>query len=140
MFKIQLTVFLFCLCIACSPPPQYAWQDTRTPPRDDVSTDLQTCRDFTARQYRPGVPTGEEYIKENDTGMELEETSTQGTWRPDRSPVEEVNTYTTPRHDIPVDYTGYPGELDYYPHYLDDILEKCMRDKGWVYSEVQKNQ
>ena len=38
-----------------------------------------------------------------------------------------------PKHDVPVEYTGYPGELDYYPDYLDDIFEKCMQDKGWQY-------
>jgi hypothetical protein len=31
------------------------------------------------------------------------------------------------------EYTGYPGELDYHPEYLDDILEKCMSDRGWEY-------
>lgn len=56
-----------------------------------------------------------------------------GEWRTDRSPNKTINKNALPIHDIPVDYTGYPGELDYAPHYLDDILEKCMNDRGWQY-------
>jgi len=49
------------------------------------------------------------------------------------SPFRTTNVNAQPIHEIPVNYTGYPEELDYTPNYLDDILEKCMLDRGWDY-------
>jgi len=131
----RLSIFMIViLTAACTPSSQYAWVDIRTPSRDDATVDLEFCRDYAARQYQVGNPAGEDYLNNQEERMG------NGEWRPDRSPDSMVNVNALPRHDIPVDYTGYPGELDYYPHYLDDILEKCMRDRGWEYSEVKDNQ
>jgi hypothetical protein len=56
-----------------------------------------------------------------------------GTWRPDRNPTATININSEPIHDVPVVYTCFPGELDYDPEYLDDILEKCMSDRDWEF-------
>jgi len=131
-----ITAFLF----GCAAPVPYAWQDTRQPVRDDVTVDLEQCRAYAARQYRPGVPMGEPFLKEQENKTDNTEGSSLGEWRPDRSPFPTTNSNTLPVHAIPVDYTGYPGELDYYPSYLDDILEKCMQDRGWSYQPVMANE
>ena len=123
------------LLFGCT-PTQYAWQDTREPARENASADLETCRKFAAKQYQPGMPAGEEYLNYTNEEMMDEDNAKSGEWRPDRSPFKKVNVNALPVHDVPVDYTGYPGELDYHPHYLDDILEKCMHDKGWDYQPV----
>ena len=47
-----------------------------------------------------------------------------GIWRPDRNPTSRININSEPILDVPTEYTGYPGELDYHPEYLEDILEK----------------
>jgi len=80
---------------------------------------------------------GEPYLKEQENKTGITESSNHGEWRPDRSPFPTTNINAMPVHEIPVDYTGYPGELDYYPSYLDDILEKCMQDRGWAYQPVE---
>jgi len=121
------------LLFGCSIPPQYTWQDTRQPAREDASADINECRSFAAKQYSPGVPAGEAYQKSSSHDLQDETGGQPGEWRPDRTPFPVVNQNSQPVHDIPTDYTGYPGELDYYPHYLDDIFEKCMHDKGWSY-------
>lgn len=136
MIKKLLMIFIVSQCAACSSMPQYTWQDTRSPAREDVSEDLEACRNYASRQYRPGMPAGEEYLRPQKGDMPLTEATTTGEWRPDRSPDKTINVHALPKHNIPVGYTGYPGELDYYPDYLDDILEKCMRDRGWEYSET----
>lgn len=118
---------------SCSAPVSYTWQDTRLPAREKATDDITFCKDYAARQYRPGIPAGEPYLKDQASDeMELYQNK-QGEWRPDRSPFPVTNINAQPVHDIPVEYTGYPGELDYSPHYLDDIMEKCMRDRGWEY-------
>ena len=136
MTKNLLIIIVVSLCAACSSFPQYSWQDTRSSTRDDATTDLEECREFASIQYKPGMPAGEEYLSTQGHDMPLSETNASGEWRPDRSPDQTVRVHALPKHDVPVEYTGFPGELDYYPNYLDDILEKCMRDRGWEYSEV----
>ncbi len=111
------------LVLGCTVPSPYTWQDTRQPARDDATADLKRCQDYAARQYRPGIPMGEPYLK-NQAGD-------QSTNK--KPPFPTTNINAQPIHKVPVDYTGYPGELDYYPSYLDDILEKCMQDHGWRY-------
>ena len=128
------------LLLGCTAPVPYTWQDTRQPARDDATADLEECRTYTARQYRPGMPAGEPYLKDRaDEGDNTKEDN-PGQWRPDRSPFPTTNINAQPIHEVPVDYTGYPGELDYYPGYLDAILEKCMHDRGWGYEPVTGNQ
>ena len=126
------------LFLSCTAPTPYTWQDTRQPARDDATADLRKCQDYAARQYQPGTPMGEPYLKDQTNGqsaswMEGVDDNNNGEWRPDRSPFPTTNINAQPIHEVPVDYTGYPGELDYYPSYLDDILEKCMHDHGWSY-------
>lgn len=136
MTKKLLMIIVVFLCASCTSLPQYTWQDTRTPAREDASLDLEECRDFASRQYRPGMPSGEEYLRTQEDDSPLAETTTSGEWRPDRAPGQTISVHALPRHDVPAEYTGFPGELDYHPNYLDDILEKCMRDRGWEYSEI----
>ena len=127
--------FITTLLFGCATPVPYAWQDTRQPIRDDATIDLEECRTFAARQYKPGIPAGEPYLKDQTSKTTMMDGQNRGEWRPDRSPFPTINN-TLPTHDVPVDYTGYPGELDYHPDYLDDILEKCMQDRGWIYQPV----
>lgn len=135
----RLIFFLAALLMGCAPTSDYSWQDTREPPREDFGADLETCRSYAARQYQPGMPAGEPYLSEAErSARDLDEQLT-GTWRPDRSPFPTMNLNHLPQHDIPVAYTGYPGELDYHPDYLDQILEKCMLDRGWRYLPGEGN-
>ena len=124
------------LMLSCTVSTPYSWQDTREPARDDATADLEKCRSYAAKQYRPGMPTGDPYLKGLPNRTEQMNEYKQGEWRPDRSPFQRTNINALPIHKVPVDYTGYPGELDYYPDYLDDILENCMNDKGWAYQKV----
>jgi hypothetical protein len=135
----NITLFIIAtLLLGCTTPSPYSWQDTRQPARDDATADLKRCQDYAARQYRPGIPMGEPYLKDQAGDQSTSKTegmddNRHGEWRPDRSPFPTTNINAQPIHKVPVDYTGYPGELDYYPSYLDDILEKCMQDHGWRY-------
>jgi hypothetical protein len=130
----KFTVFLCMFIVAgCSSPKVYTWQDTRNPARNDASNDTKVCQDYAARQYQPGMPTGEPYLEEQKTPSDLTAEYKTGEWRPDRDPGRATNIRSRPIHDVPTEYTGYPGELDYYPDYLDDIFAKCMNDKGWEY-------
>lgn len=131
-----ILLFITIQLFGCTAPVPYAWQDTRQPARDDAAADLGECRTYAARQYRPGMPAGEPYLKNKPGEADETAEASQGQWRPDRSPFPVTNSNAQPVHEIPVDYTGYPGELDYYPGYLDAILEKCMHDRGWGYREV----
>jgi len=79
---------------------------------------------------------GEPFLKDQGNKTDVMDNTTRGEWRPDRSPFPTTSINSLPVHEIPVEYTGYPGELDYYPSYLDDILEKCMQDRGWTYQPV----
>jgi len=128
--------FITTLLFGCTTPETYSWQDTRQPIRDDATIDLEECRTFAARQYQPGIPSGEPYLKDQTSKKGMMDEYERGEWRPDRSPLPTINDNTLPTHDVPVDYTGYPGELDYHPNYLDDILEKCMQDRGWIYQPM----
>lgn len=127
-----ITAFLF----GCTATPPYGWLDTRVPAREDATADLEECRVYTAKQYRPGMPAGDPFLKDKSARTVAMDDYDQGTWRPDRSPFPITNINAQPIHNIPVDYTGYPGELDYYPNYLDEILEKCMSDRGWIYQPI----
>ena len=135
MQRITL-LFITTLLFGCASQVPYTWQDTRQPIRDDATIDLEECRIFAARQYQPGIPAGEPYLKDQTSKKGMMDEYDRGEWRPDRSPFPTINDNTLPTHDVPVDYTGYPGELDYHPNYLDDILEKCMQDRGWNYQPM----
>ena len=63
--RFAVVVFLI-LTTACAPHTQYAWQDATGLAREDATPDLETCRNFTARQYRAGVPAGETYLKKQE--------------------------------------------------------------------------
>lgn len=139
MLNLLLLFITFCL-FGCAPQPIYSWQDARESSREDVSTDLEECREYAARQYKPGMPAGEPYLRESAVADNELAEYTQGKWRPDRNPFDTTNVNSQPVHDVPTEYTGYPGELDYYPSYLDDILEKCMSDRGWEYRPVIESQ
>lgn len=132
-----MRVILFCFVAAfwagCSTTAPYTWQDTRQPEREDSLADLEYCRTYAARQYRPGIPAGDAYLDNRERSDDSPEESKQQEWRPDRSPYPVTNINEQTIHKVPVDYTGYPGELDYSPGYLDAILEKCMFDRGWEY-------
>lgn len=136
-----LTLFLIVACAGTD----YDWSSVRNPDQSDYTEDLETCRAYTAAQYQPGMPKGAEYLDEYQGyphGMEWDGPRTeirdykQGEWRPDRNPFQQTNINQTATHDVTVPYTGYPGYYDYSPGYLDDILEKCMRDRGWEYQAV----
>lgn len=130
----EIAAFIITIMVfGCTATPTYTWQETRQPVREDSSADLQECRDYTGRQYRPGIPAGEPFLKTPVRNNEETHNETMEEWRPDRSPFHTTNRNARPIHDVPVAYTGYPGELDYHPDYLDEILEKCMHDRGWVY-------
>lgn len=124
--------FIMALIFGCTAQP-YTWQDTRQPVREDPARDLEECQEYAGRQYRPGIPAGEAFLTTQERQAEERNHDGYGEWRPDRSPFPVMNNNSQPIHKVPVDYTGYPAELDYAPHYLDDILGKCMRDRGWSY-------
>ena len=128
-----ILVFTTVLMFGCAAPAIYTWQDSREPSRDDATADLEECRNYAARQYRPGIPAGAPYLKDQPIATDEMIEYSQGEWRPDRSPFPTTNINSQPVHEVTVDYTGYPGELDYSPGYLDAILEKCMLDRGWEY-------
>ena len=132
MFKSLLLLTSIGL-FSCAPQTSYTWQDMRETPREEASMDLEDCRTYAARQYKPGVPTGEPYLRDSHTQDAFMAENKTGVWRPDRNPTSTININSESIHDVPTEYTGYPGELDYYPEYLDDILEKCMSDRGWEY-------
>jgi hypothetical protein len=124
----------------CTASVPYAWQDTRQPTREDATADLEECRAYTARQYRPGMPAGEPYLKDRSDEGDITKENNHGQWGPGLLLFPTTNINAQPIHEVPVDYTGYPGELDYSPGYLDAILEKCMHDRGWGYKAVTGDQ
>ena len=125
---------------SCASQTTYTWQDKHEPAREEASMDLEECRAYAARQYKPGIPSGEPYLRDSHTQDDFMAENEMGTWRPDRNPTATININSEPTHDVPTEYTGYPGELDYHPEYLDDILEKCMSDRGWEYRpETEKS-
>jgi hypothetical protein len=126
---LMLAVPLF----SCTASMPFEWQDAGHAEREGVAADLEACRIYTARQYHPGVPAGTPY-RQAQPGATTDETHDNlGRWRPDRTPFPTTNLNSRSVHNIPVGYTGYPGYLDYFPGYLDAILEKCMHDRGWYY-------
>lgn len=136
-----LLIILSSLALFSCSPVDYSWQDQYQLNREDFSADLVYCRDYAARQYQPGIPAGASYRQQesgyphgHDTvGSEV----VGGEWRPDRNPMRWISISAPPRHQLDTAYTGYPGALDYAPNYTDDILEKCMSDRGWAYLPVQ---
>lgn len=139
---IRLLLFLCVLGAAGCSAPQWVWQDTRAPARADFAPDLAACRSYAASQYRPGVPAGDPYLEQlqvapaQDLRAEQDPGGNQpgtGTWHPDREPFPETNIRAESTHQVVVPYTGYPGYLDYHPGFLDALVEKCMRDRGWIY-------
>lgn len=129
----HLLLFASLGLFGCVSQTTYTWQDVREPSRQEASMDLEECRAYAARQYKPGIPAGEPYLRENHAQEDFMAENKMGTWRPDRNPTSTININSMPTHDVPTEYTGYPGELDYDPEYLDAILEKCMSDKGWEF-------
>lgn len=128
---------MFCTVAACT-APTWSWQDLRTPPRSSADADLAACRSYAASQYRPGVPAGSPYLKDHPQSppLELEAADVPpatGPWHADREPFPYTNRNGTSVHGVIVPYTGYPGELDYHPGFLDALVEKCMTDRGWGY-------
>jgi hypothetical protein len=117
----------------CISPSQYSWQDARAPARQDANQDLQYCKEYTARQYKAGTPTGEPFLSKEQKDRLINEERPLDEWRTDRTPFKTTSINQMPIHDVPTDYTGYPAELDYYPDYKNDIFEKCMSDRGWEY-------
>lgn len=147
MYRTSLSTIIVMTLLACGTPTEFNWQDNYQPPRESVDADLEECKAYAARQYQPGTPTGTPYLEQYkgyphgyEWGGEPNEMRPyeQGEWRPDRDPSQNININSLPTHNVKVDYTGYPGELDYYPGYLDAILEKCMSDRGWVYQPIEK--
>jgi len=141
----KLMLLIGVLGVAGCSAPQWGWQDTRSPARADAKTDLAACRSFASSQYRPGVPAGDPYLREQQaTQPDIFATETDpggnppgsGTWHADREPFPSTNIREETTHQVVVPYTGYPGYLDYHPGYLDALVEKCMSDRGWVYGPI----
>lgn len=132
MFK-YLLLLLAIGCFGCASQDNYTWQEMQEPRQDDFRIDLEACRAYAARQYKPGIPAGTPYLGDIYTQDDFMAENERGVWRPDRNPTERVNINSLPVHDITTEYTGYPGEFDYNPDALDEILEKCMSDHGWEY-------
>ena len=137
-FKIGLT----CLALLACAPTDYQWQYRYEPAKGDYISDLEYCRSYAAKQYQPGVPKGSPYLKDDQgyphgnsqKSLDVEDgAKAPGEWRQDRDPWQQVNINERPVHDVPAEQTGYPGYLDYFPSYSDEILNKSMYDRGWVY-------
>jgi len=139
--RIHIAILTCFLLQASCTPASYTWQDQYNLNREDFSSDLEFCRRYSANQYQPGIPKGAPYLDQHasyptgDSGLEPSSTSAQisGEWHSDRNPMRWINISRSSRHEVETGYTGYPGELDYARGYTDDILEKCMSDRGWAY-------
>lgn len=142
MCRLWLILFLVGTA-GCTAAP-WGWQDIRTPPRLDHEADLAACRSYASAQYSPGIPAGDRYLEDHplpsspDQDMPDSDPAT-GTWHPDREPFPYTNRNQKSIHGVVVPYTGYPGELDYHPDYLDALVEKCMADRGWAYRPIGQN-
>lgn len=136
MNRLWLTLLLIGTA-GCTAAP-WSWQDVRTPPRASAEADLTACRSYASAQYSPGIPAGDPYLDDHPpkAALDLEGPASApgtGTWHPDREPFPYTNRSQESSHGVVVPYTGYPGELDYHPDYLDALVEKCMADRGWAY-------
>lgn len=136
MSRLWLSLLLFAVT-ACS-AKTWSWQDLRTPSRSNPEEDLASCRSYAASQYRPGIPAGSPYLHDHLQPSSPEEEFADnppgtGSWQPDREPFPLTTRNGESVHGVIVLYTGYPGELDYHPGYLDALVEKCMADHGWAY-------
>jgi hypothetical protein len=126
------------LLLGCSQPAAYVWHDTRQTLREDAGIDFEACRAYAGDQYRAGQPAGVTYLadrvraKSDGNGEMILEGTRTGEWRADRSPFRKTNIDEFDLYNVPTDYTGYPGEYDYYPDYIDEIVEECMSDRGWA--------
>jgi hypothetical protein len=137
MRKLLILIFLLG-SVGCS-APAWQWHDTQVPPRTDAESDLATCRSYAAAQYRPGVPTGDPYRQQQPADPSRLDLDPAGnppgteTWHADREPYPVTNIRQESIHGVVVPYTGYPGDLDYHPEFLDALVEKCMAERGWHY-------
>lgn len=136
-------MFLLIGAAGCATTP-WGWQDIRTPPRANSDADLAACRSYASAQYSPGIPAGDPFLDDHPPAVELDhempggEPGT-GSWHPDREPFPYTNRNQESIHGVVVPYTGYPGDLDYHPEYLDALVEKCMADRGWAYRPIENN-
>lgn len=141
MSRLWLMVMILGI-VGCVPTP-WAWQDTRTPARSAPEADLAACRSYASSQYSPGLPAGDPYLKDfpaQSSGQGYPDNQPgAGVWHPDREPFPYTNRDRDSLHGVVVPYTGYPGELDYHPDYLDALVEKCMADRGWAYRPVDRD-
>ena len=140
---MRLTVVLICLLgtAGCTATP-WSWQDLGSPPRESAETDLAACRSYAAAQYSPGVPAGDRYLKDQPATLPLDPESRTpppglGPWHADREPFPTTSSSQVSLHGVVVPYTGYPGSYDYHPGYLDALVEKCMREKGWAFRPAE---
>lgn len=136
MYRLWL-VLLMVGMIGCA-APHWTWQDTRKPGRTSADGDLAACRSYASSQYSPGTPSGDPYLIDQLTPRPFIDENPDnplgtGIWHSDREPFPYANRNGGSLHGVVVPYTGYPGELDYHPEYLDALVEKCMADRGWVY-------
>lgn len=136
MCRLWFSLLLFAVT-ACT-AQTWTWQDLGTPSRPGPDADLAFCRSYASSQYVPGIPAGDPYLRDHpnppEPGREPADAQAgTGTWHPDREPFPYTNRSGESLHGVTVPYTGYPGELDYHPGYLDALVEKCMADRGWVY-------
>ena len=145
--KSYLSGLILIVIFSCA-PTDYEWHYQREPTRHNYTDDLEYCRAFAAKQYQPGIPTGSPYLEDgqvypdsSNQNLIFKDQASQDkkVWHPDRDPDQLTNLNRQPVHAVPKRYTGYPGYLDYYPSYLDDILGKCMRDRGWVFRTRQND-
>jgi len=141
----RLRLMLLLLGTAGCAATPWSWQDVRTPPRENSEADLTACRSYASAQYSPGMPAGDPFLEDHPPltpplDQELpEDNPGTGTWHPDREPFPFTNRNQESLHGAVVPYTGYPGELDYHPDYLDALVEKCMADRGWAYRPAKQN-
>ncbi|MCM2263604.1 MAG: hypothetical protein NDI73_00265 [Desulfuromonadales bacterium] len=140
MYRLWL-ILLLIGTVGCAATP-WDWQDVRTPPRASSEADLAACRSYASAQYSPGIPAGDPYLKDHPLPEPLDQEMADidpgtGIWHPDREPFPYTNRSRESIHGVVVPYTGYPGELDYHPDYLDALVEKCMADRGWAFRPVE---
>jgi hypothetical protein len=134
----RLSLILVLLATAGCAAPPWTWQDVRIPPRVNSEVDLAACRSYASAQYTPGIPAGDPYLEDFPIPPALDEEAPDrepgtGIWHPEREPFPYTNRTRESLHGVVVPYTGYPGELDYAPDYLDALVEKCMADRGWAF-------
>lgn len=139
MYRLWLVLLMS--GIAGCAATDWNWQDTRTPARPGAEADLAACRSYASSQYTPGMPSGDSFLRDPLAPRPFVDENPDnplgtGLWHSDREPFPYTNRNRESLHGVVVPYTGYPGELDYHPGYLDALVEKCMADRGWRYRPV----